>query len=141
MGRATPSLGVNEALRKEVGFTDWLRWFTDAHISDSFSNRIVVKVRQLIAAGLLQADDPTDYNLERTKIDVTPLLRKIQDGLDFSLTFLATINSYRSMSVEPLFGKPDALVEKLDVFVLMPFKADMLPVYEDHIKPTCASLG
>jgi hypothetical protein len=23
----------------------------------------------------------------------------------------------------------------------MPFNADMLPVYEDHIKPTCASMG
>jgi hypothetical protein len=45
------------------------------------------------------------------------------------------------MRVEPLFGIPDTIVEKLDVFVLMPFKADMLPVYEDHIKPTCASLG
>ena len=45
------------------------------------------------------------------------------------------------MIVEPLFGKPDALIQKLDVFVLMPFKADMSPVYEDHIKPTCASMG
>jgi len=45
------------------------------------------------------------------------------------------------MIVEPLFGIPDAIVEKLDVFVLMPFKADMLPVYEDHVKPTCASMG
>lgn len=44
------------------------------------------------------------------------------------------------MTVEPLFGKPDALIEQLDVFVLMPFKADMLPVYEDSVKPTCASL-
>jgi hypothetical protein len=45
------------------------------------------------------------------------------------------------MTVEPLFGIPGALIEKLDVFVLMPFRAAMLPVYEDHIKPTCASMG
>jgi hypothetical protein len=102
---------------------------------------ITKKVRQLIEAGLLQAEDPTDHELERTKIGATPLLRKIQDALDLSLTFLATIDDYRSMTVEPLFGKPDALIQKLDVFVLMPFKADMLPVYGDHIKPTCASMG
>ena len=45
------------------------------------------------------------------------------------------------MAVEPLFGLSDTDAEKLDVFVLMPFKAEMVPVYEDHIKPTCASLN
>jgi hypothetical protein len=99
------------------------------------------KVKQLIDAQLLQADDPTDRELEHTKIGVTPLLGKIQNALDLSITLLATVDRYRSMTVEPLFGKLDALIEKLDVFVLMPFKADMLPVYEDHVKPTCASMG
>ena len=101
--------------------------------------RVEDAVHRLIRAGLLQADDPDE--LEKTKISVTPLLGKIQTALQLSLKFLATVDPYRSMTVEPLFGKPDALVEKLDVFVLMPFKADMLPVYEDHIKPTCASIG
>jgi hypothetical protein len=98
-------------------------------------------VIDLIDAQLLKADDPTDRRFEHTKIGVTPLLGKIQTALRLSLTSLASIDPYRSMTVEPLFGKPNALIEKLDVFVLMPFKADMLPVYEDHIKPTCASLG
>jgi hypothetical protein len=102
---------------------------------------IILKVRQLIDAGLLQVDDPKDDELEQTKIGVTPLLRKIQDAMDLKLTSLETINSYGSMTVKPLFGNPGANVETIDVFVLMPFKADMLPVYEDHIKPTCASLG
>ena len=100
-----------------------------------------MRVEQLIGAGLLQADDPTDHELEETKIRVTPLLRDIQNALDLSLTLLATIDRDRSMTVQPLFGIPDANVETIDVFVLMPFKADMLPVYEDHIKPTCASMG
>ena len=141
------ALGVYEALR-EMGFGRFMEKDSSAadrrllwRSTSSLTYGISEKVRQLIDAGLLQADDPTDYELEETKIRVTPLLRKIQDGLDLKLTSLATIDSLRSMTVEPLFGKPDALVEKLDVFVLMPFKADMLPVYEDHIKPTCASMG
>jgi hypothetical protein len=98
-------------------------------------------VKQLVDAQLLQVDDPTDHELKHTKIGVTPLLGKIQTALELSLKFLATVDRSRSMVVEPLFGIPEAIIEKLDVFVLMPFKAEMLPVYEDHIKPTCASLG
>lgn len=98
-----------------------------------------MRVAQLIGAGLLKADDPRKGEWEQT-IGVTPLLGNIQTALDLSLTFLASIDPNRSMSVEPLFGKPKALIEKIDVFVLMPFKEDMLPVYEDHIKPTCASM-
>ena len=94
-------------------------------------------VRKFIEAGLLQADDPED--LGHTKIGVTEQLSRFQTALDISLTFLASFNRSRSMAVEPLFGLPNKL-EELDVFVLMPFKDDMLPVYEDHIKPTCANM-
>jgi hypothetical protein len=41
---------------------------------------------------------------------------------------------------KPLSVCQDALPESLDVFVLMPFKTDLLPVYQDHIKPTCTKL-
>jgi hypothetical protein len=94
-------------------------------------------VRKFIEAGLLQADDPED--LGHAKIGVTEQLSRFQAALDISLTFLASFNRSRSMAVEPLFGLPNKL-EQLDVFVLMPFKDDMLPVYEDHIKPTCANM-
>jgi hypothetical protein len=113
----------------------------EAYMISHCTYRIVGKVRELIKAGLLQADDPTDQELEQTKIGVTPLLRKIQTALELSLKFLATVDRSRSMVVEPLFGIPEAIIEKLDVFVLMPFNADMLPVYKDHIKPTCRSMG
>jgi hypothetical protein len=100
---------------------------------------VFLRVRELVRIGLLQADDPED--LETSKIRVTELLSELQSVLGLSLTFLTTVDRSRSMTVEPLFGIPDTLIEKLDVFVLMPFKVDMLPVYEDHIKPTCASMG
>jgi hypothetical protein len=110
------------------------------HTARSIGYGVQRTVEQLIDAQLLKADDPTDRELEHTKIGVTPLLRKIQTALDLSLTFLATVDRNHSMTVKPLFGIPDAIVEKLDVFVLMPFKADMLPVYEDHIKAICTNM-
>ena len=103
--------------------------------------KVIRTVEQLIDAGLLQVDDPTDRTFEHTKIGVTPLLRKIQLALDLSLHFVGSFDRSRSMVVEPSFSIPDAANQKIDVFVLMPFKADMLPVYEDHVKPICASMG
>jgi hypothetical protein len=82
-----------------------------------------------------------ELDLLTSKIRVTELLEKLQEALDLSLTFLASFDRRRSMAVEPLFGLPRTLAERLDVFVVMPFKSDLLPVYEDSIKPTCASLN
>jgi hypothetical protein len=80
-----------EALRKEMG-----RGLSEAEeralqglVYKKYE--IFRKVQELIGAGLLKADDPGDYELEKTKIHVTPLLRKIQNALDLSLTSLSTI--------------------------------------------------
>jgi hypothetical protein len=112
-------------------------------------NHFFLTVQTLIDAGLLRADDPT--MLGDTKIEATQLVSKILTPLHLSLRFLASYEPYQSMLVKPLFGVvPEVLfgvpevsgppVKRLDVFVLMPFKHDMLPVYEDHIKPTCANM-
>jgi hypothetical protein len=100
--------------------------------------KVVFSVEELIGIGLLQTDGP---NFWTSTIRVTELLAKLQKALDLSLTFLASFDRRQIMAVEPLFGLPGTLAEGLDVFVLMPFKPDMLPVYEDSIKPTCASLN
>jgi hypothetical protein len=52
---------------------------------------------------------------------------------------LALRDSYLT-KVRPIFGKPKASL-KSDVFVLMPFEPAMMPVYEDHIKSVCKSMG
>jgi Mrr N-terminal domain len=87
-----------------------------------------------------RASPSDDQNIERANIRVTELLFRLQNALGISLVSLASFNPRYSMIVEPLFGLPGTLPESLDVFVLMPFKDDMLPVYQDHIKPTCESL-
>ena len=95
-------------------------------------------MHELVEAGLLQADDASD--LRNTKIRVSEQLSRIQTALGMSLTFLANFDRSQSIVAEPMFGLPKEL-EKLDVFVLMPFKKELSPVYEDHIKPTCTKLG
>jgi hypothetical protein len=98
-------------------------------------------VHELVEAGLLQADDASD--LRHTKIRVSEQLSRIHTALGLSLTFLANFDHSAEIAVEPMFGLPkwSKELEKLDVFVLMPFKEELSPVYEDHIKPTCTKLG
>src|SRR5262249_27548035 len=38
-----------------------------------------------------------------------------------------------SMLVQPQFGQPVALPKQADIFVLMPFNKEYLPIYQDHI--------
>jgi len=71
MDTLVEALGVYEAVRKEVGPTE-IDKALGRHNIRRATYRILEKVRQLINAGLLQPDDPTDYELEQTKIGVTP---------------------------------------------------------------------
>lgn len=130
-------------LFREGHVTDLSTLFDALHLTTPRSTRYHVKqevvniVEQLIAIGLLHAENQGD--ILNTKIGVTEQLARFQTALDISLTFLASFSRHLSMVVEPIFGLPDK-IDQLDVFVLMPFKEDMRPVYEDHIKPTCAEL-
>jgi hypothetical protein len=45
------------------------------------------------------------------------------------------------MAVAPVFGRPRKPNEKIDVFVLMPFKTEMKKVYTNHIKKIGNKLG
>lgn len=123
--------------------------FRDGNADDFKSMCKVLKVKEnhigyaadhlndLIDVGLLHVEDPSQPD---SKIRVTEQLGRIQEALGMSLRMLASFDRDRSIVVEPMFGLPEEL-EKLDVFILMPFRQEMLPVYEDHIKPTCAKLG
>lgn len=47
----------------------------------------------------------------------------------------------KGMAVTPVFGRPRQPDEKVDVFVLMPFDAEMKEVYTDHITGMGPELG
>jgi hypothetical protein len=75
------------------------------------------------------------------KLQVRKDLNLLQHALDVSLTELVLFPSERSFPARPLFGIPEKPKIIADVFVAMPFSAEMSPVYEDHILPVVESLG
>jgi hypothetical protein len=76
-------------------------------------------------------------------IQETDLWSKIRVAFGgMSLREAAMISRYsKGMAVAPVFGRPRAQEEKIDVFVLMPFKAKLEKVYTSHIKKMGEELG
>jgi hypothetical protein len=61
-------------------------------------------------------------------------------GMSLSEAALLSRHS-AGMAVVPVFGRPQKPKEKIDVFVLMPFKAKLEKVYTNHIKKLGEELG
>jgi hypothetical protein len=79
---------------------------------------------------------------ENIFISITPTLPALQRLLGISITDMIEAVEGGTIKVKPFFGKPDEnLSLKSDVFVLMPFKEELHPVYEDHIKTVCQAIG
>jgi hypothetical protein len=76
------------------------------------------------------------------RIDVSPRWLDIQDALGISLRALAALQSPRAQIVEPnIFPEPSPGQDYFDVFVIMPFNAEMRPIYDDHIVNICHRLS
>ena len=79
------------------------------------------------------------------EIKETGLWSKIRDAFGgMSLREAAMISRHsKGMAVAPVFGRPQqpSADQKIDVFVLMPFKAKLENIYFKHIKKMCDELG
>jgi hypothetical protein len=73
------------------------------------------------------------------KIKATSLMSKLQVALDIDFMELAKHSVTSSMLVSPTFGLPLSKFT-FDLFVLMPFKPKLLPIYRDHIKKVARQL-
>jgi hypothetical protein len=89
-------------------------------------------LHELMEAGLITEKDG-EYK-------TTSLVAKIQSALALSLTELSQ-KPTDAMMIAPLFGKPDVHIPGKDIFVLMPFSADLRPIYADHIIRVANELG
>jgi hypothetical protein len=87
-------------------------------------------------AGLIQSEEIGGME----KIRATPLMSKIQNVLGIDFRELARHSPQSMMLVSPTFGLPQ-IKFKFDVLVLMPFKTDLLPIYQDHIKKVAHQLN
>lgn len=94
-------------------------------------------VRQLLDAGLILCEGSNDDLLGR--IEVIPW-RKVQAVLGLSLKQLGQRNA-DSVIAKPFFGPPIGFRSQVDVFVLMSFKPEFRPVFEDHIRSAATSLN
>ena len=95
-------------------------------------------LRQLLDAGLIVCEGPADELSGR--IEVVPNWRKVQAVLGLSLKQLGE-KTGDSLIARPYFGKPQGFSAPLDIFVLMSFKPEFRPVYEDHIVNVANSLN
>jgi hypothetical protein len=93
-------------------------------------------IRSLESAGLVQRSGKT--------LQVTELWEKVQQALNLSLTELADLQDGSATILHPLFGPaepPRPGAHGLDIFVLMPFTAELKTVFDDHIRKTAMQLN
>jgi len=75
------------------------------------------------------------YSSHRGPIHLSSQWPRIQSTLGISLKELATSEPGQTMSIRPFFGLPDSLPHgSFDIFMAMPFKDVLRPIYEDHVK-------
>jgi hypothetical protein len=88
-------------------------------------------IEEFEKAGLITQDNG--------KLAPTPLIQKVQLALNINLHDLSLAGSDATL-LNPIFGKPKEVATS-DIFVLMPFADDLLPVYQDHIRSTAEDIG
>ncbi|MDB6012906.1 MAG: hypothetical protein JWL65_5156 [Gammaproteobacteria bacterium] len=102
-------------------------------VISSSSNRVNVDNSRIVMAN----DNSTAY-----RVIVTSTTRYYDDKREWDLYFHGLgAPTVGTLSVQPYFGRPLSLTEPLDVFVLMPFAADLDDVYRDHISKVTSALG
>lgn len=89
------------------------------------------EINGLIDAGLVATENNQPLNL-LTRLTKTAVLDRVQDIFSISLTQSLRYDD-QTLMINPLFGKPDSPGKWAQIFVAMPFKADLYPVYNDHI--------
>ena len=130
--------------------TDWAslaeEFGIDIRILNTAQYVIFDYLESLQNAGLIAieyAPEDNDYEFPRgvpRRIKLSENWRRIQLALDVSLRELTRLGSSAIIST-PYFGKPKSASEAADLFVLMPFDAQLKPVYEDHIAASARELG
>ena len=101
------------------------------------------KLDELREAGLVVFDDGDNARGKGIagQIELSDNWKMIQTALGISLVELVELETGESLVVKPYFGRPDKPPKLTDLFVLMPFRPDLKPVYDDHITNVTRRLG
>jgi hypothetical protein len=104
-------------------------------------------LKDLQRAGLVEVegidfDSPSPSPELVTDIKISPTWQRIQETLGISLTSLAKLQDARAMVVIPA-DLPEASRKRkpTDIFVVMPFRDELKPIYHVHIRRVCRQLS
>jgi hypothetical protein len=102
------------------------------------------KLREMRALGLVAFEEEVVGGKTRLgDIEPTQLWQQIRVAFGgMSLSEVALLSRHaKGMAIAPVFGRPRPPEHKVDVFMLMPFKAKLEKVYTEHIRKLGAELG
>lgn len=83
--------------------------------------------------GLITEDENGDFHL-------TSRVESLLETFAFSPSRMSTY-SRESLVVNPVFGRPHPANASPGIFVLMPFKAELRPIYDNNVKRVADSYG
>jgi hypothetical protein len=110
----------------------------NAPSSNDLSKKIVSLRGGGFEGGYAAAEALRQQGEKNVVISISPDFSDLQELIGFSVTDMLEAAKGSTIRVRPFFGEPDQdATLKSDVFVLMPFKPELRPVYDDHIKTAC----
>lgn len=105
---------------------------------------VIRVLAQLYAQQLVVADKPDFGGWESdATLELSPSVRDLSQVLGLSIKELAERDPQKSAMFTPFYGRPTESPNQkaTDLFVLMPFRVELAPIYEDHMKPVAKKLG
>jgi hypothetical protein len=118
-----------------TGTTDENIDYQNYRITSDFEMKIIRVLESLEQAQLILVSGKRDGRrfVDETQLQISPLFYDVQKALGFSLSALATASA-ESIYVQPTLGKPlDKSEVWSKIFMIMPFRDELTPVYKDHI--------
>lgn len=98
-------------------------------------------INELLETGLVRTRD--GHASANARLEAVPELLKIQDLFSISLRDMLERHG-DEIKVRPIFGQPAAHIGReawATVFVAMPFREELKPIFEDHILAVTKRLG
>ena len=114
-------------------------------VINTTTNTLLKKLHDLRSHGLIRFEEEETGEGKKPvgEIKDTGLWSNIRvcfGGMSLSDSAMLSRHA-RGVAVTPVFGRPRKLKETIDVFVLMPFNAEMEKVYTNHISKLGGELG
>lgn len=113
--------------------------FAYRHLHENIGGYSWHPVEDLFSLGLIELHNNEEFS-PNAKLKTTKTLPRLQELFRFSLSAL-TESGENPIYVTPTLGRPKPNKDAAQVFVAMPFRDELLPVYQDHILTVTNRIG